>query len=176
MTVRPILRMGHPLLLETAEPVENFDTPELHTLLEEMLETMRAAGGVGLAAPQIGVSQRIIVFGMEENERYPDASPIPTTLLINPRFEPLDHEKEYDWEGCLSVPGLRGLVPRYCRIRYHGRDPRGRRVEGIAEGFHARVLQHELDHLDGILYPQRIEDMRRFGFEEELAAILHSAD
>ncbi len=172
MTTRPILRMGHPLLLETAAPVTEFDSPALYALLDEMAKIMHAANGVGLAAPQIGVSRRIILFGLDESERYPDVPPVPMTVLLNPEFEPLDSKMESGWEGCLSLPGLRGLVPRYCRIRYSGLDPKGQRIEGVAEGFHARVFQHELDHLNGILYPQRIEDMRQFGFEEELAEFL----
>ena len=172
MSSRPILRMGHPLLLETAAPVTEFGTSALRGLLEEMLETMQAAGGVGLAAPQVGVSQRIIIFGVERSERYPEVPPVPMTVLINPEFEPLGHETESGWEGCLSLPGLRGLVPRYRRIRYRGWDPHGRHVEREAEGFHARVVQHEVDHLNGILYPMRIEDLRHFGFEEELSGYL----
>ena len=168
MAVKNILRMGHPLLLETATPVKEFNTPALNMLLEEMFDTMGAENGVGLAAPQIGVSQRIIIFGLEENQRYPDIQPIPMTVLINPEIQLLDDEIESDWEGCLSVPGMRGLVPRYRQIRYRGFDQKGKKIEQEVEGFHARVVQHEIDHLNGILYPQRIKDMRMFGFEQEL--------
>ena len=161
--------MGHPLLLKTSAPVTEFGTAPLLSLLDEMLEIMQAAGGVGLAAPQIGVGQRIIIFGAEESGRYPDAPPIPVTALINPEVEPLDGGIESGWEGCLSLPGLRGLVPRYRRIRYRGLDPQGKVIEREAEGFHARVVQHETDHLDGILYPMRMDDLRNFGFEAELA-------
>jgi peptide deformylase len=160
--------MGHPLLRRVASPVEQFGTPELHRLVDDMIETMRACDGAGLAANQIGVLQRVVVFGVEHNPRYPDAEPVPFTVLINPQITPLTTEREAGWEGCLSVPGMRGLVPRYSRVRYRGRDPSGEPVEREAAGFHARVVQHECDHLDGILYPERIEDLRMFGFIEEL--------
>ncbi len=175
MAVKNVLRMGHPLLLETATPVAEFNTPALDALLDDMFDTMSVENGVGLAAPQIGVSQRIIIFGLEENQRYPEMQSIPMTVLINPEIELLTSEMESGWEGCLSVPGMRGLVPRYRQIRYRGFDQNGKKIEREAEGFHARVVQHELDHLNGILYPQRIEDMRMFGFEQELAGETDSA-
>ncbi len=162
--------MGDPKLLERAQPVHELDTPELHALVADMQETMLAENGAGLAAPQIGVPLRVVVFGYEQNPRYPDAPPVPETVLVNPVIEPLDDQREDGWEGCLSVPGLRGLVPRYTRIRYSGHDQHGQFLEREAEGFHARVVQHECDHLDGILYPQRIEDMSTLGFIEELTA------
>lgn len=168
MSVRPILRMGHPILLTPAREVTQFNTPELDALLEDMFDTMREANGAGLAAPQIGVSLRVVIFGFEDNPRYPGREPVPLTVLINPTIVPVGDERESDWEGCLSVPGMRGWVPRYQRIIYRGFDPRGEPIERDVEGFHARVVQHECDHLDGILYPRRIEDLTRFGFEEEL--------
>jgi peptide deformylase len=151
-----------------ASPVKLFDTPELHRLVDDMIETMRACDGAGLAANQIGVLQRVVVFGVEHNPRYPDAEPVPFTVLVNPQITPLTAEREAGWEGCLSVPGMRGLVPRYSRIRYRGLDPSGEPLEREVAGFHARVVQHECDHLDGILYPERIGDLRMFGFIEEL--------
>jgi peptide deformylase len=168
MAIRPVLRMGDPRLLEPSRPVERFDTPELHALIADMEETMRALNGAGLAAPQIGVGVRVVIFGVERNPRYPDAEPVPYTVLINPVLEPLGAEVEEGWEGCLSVPGMRGLVPRYRRLRYQGYDPYRRAIDRSVEGFHARVVQHECDHLDGILYPMRIADLRNFGFNEEL--------
>ncbi len=170
MAVKNILRIGHPLLLETAAPVTAFNLPELDSLVDDMFNTMERKNGVGLAAPQIGIKQRIIVFGMEEsqNQRYPDMQPIPVTVLINPEIKQADNEIITGWEGCLSIPGMRGLVPRHRRIRYRGFDQKGKKIEREAEGFHARVVQHEIDHLNGILYPQRIRDMRMFGFEQEL--------
>lgn len=170
MAVRKVLRMGDPKLLERAQPVHEFDTPELHSLIADMQETMVAESGAGLAAPQIGVQLRVVVFGYEENVRYPDAPPVPETVLVNPVIEALTDEMEDGWEGCLSVPGLRGLVPRYIHIRYSGHDQTGQFIEREAEGFHARVVQHECDHLDGILYPRRIKDMSSFGFIDELVA------
>ena len=168
MAIRPVLRMGDPRLLEPSRPVERFDTPELHTLIADMEETMRALNGAGLAAPQIGVGVRVVIFGVERNPRYPDAEPVPYTVLINPVLEPLGAEVEEGWEGCLSVPGMRGLVPRYRRLRYQGYDPYRHAIDRSVEGFHARVVQHESDHLDGVLYPMRIADLRNFGFNEEL--------
>lgn len=168
MTVRKLLRMGDPRLLEAAAPVPAFATAELAALLADLRDTMAAAGGVGLAAPQIGVGLQVVIFGFERSERYPDAEPVPYTELVNPSIEPLTDDEELGWEGCLSVPGLRGEVPRWTRIRYRGFTPAGEAVERIAEGFHARVVQHECDHLRGTLYPMRIRDMRRFGFTEEL--------
>ncbi len=169
MAIHPVLRMGHPLLNQHAEEVRNFNTLELDSLVEDMLDTMRAEDGAGLAAPQIGISQRIVVFGFDDNPRYKDAPAVPRTVLINPHIKPLDETMEEDWEGCLSVPGMRGLVPRYRRIEYSGFDASGEPLHVQAEGFHARVVQHECDHLDGILYPQRIRDFTRFGFINELA-------
>ena len=166
--IHPILRMGDPRLQRVAKPVEQFDTPELHQLIADMFETMRAAGGVGLAAPQIGVDLRVVIFGFESSDRYPDAPPVPQTVLINPVLTPLDEAIAEDWEGCLSVPGLRGFVPRYTQLRYTGFDPQGNVIDRIAENFHARVVQHECDHLDGILYPQRIRDLTKFGFNDVL--------
>jgi len=168
MAVREVLRMGHPVLRERAQPVEKFGTPELRELLEDMKETMAAKNGAGLAAPQIGVSQRVVIFGVEANPRYPDAEPVPFTVLVNPKIVILTREVEEDWEGCLSVPGMRGVVPRYTKLRYSGFDIEGQPFEREAEGFHARVVQHECDHLDGILYPQRMTDLAKFGFNEEL--------
>jgi peptide deformylase len=170
MAVRPILRMGDPRLRLVAAPVTQFATPALRELVADMLDTMRANDGAGLAAPQIGVSQRVVVFGLDVNPRYPDAEPVPLTVLINPEIELLGDERELGWEGCLSVPGMRGLVSRYRRLRYRGYDELGRPIDRIVDEFHARVVQHECDHLDGILYPQRIEDMTSFGFQDELVA------
>src|SRR5260221_764463 len=168
MPVREVLRMGHPVLRERARPVENFGTPEVRALLEEMKETMAAKNGAGLAAPQIGVGQRLVIFGVDHNPRYPDAEPVPFMLLVTPKLVMLTCEVEEDWEGCLSVPGMRGVVPRYTKLRYSGFDIEGNAFERVAEGFHARVVQHECDHLDGILSPQRMTDLSRFGFNEEL--------
>lgn len=168
MTIRPILRMGDPRLLQQALPVTEFGTPELEDLIADMFATMAAAGGVGLAAPQIGVGLQLVIFGFEQSERYPDAPPVPQTILLNPVITPLDDELEEGWEGCLSVPGLRGMVPRYRRIRYQGCDAQGAVIDREAEGFHARVVQHECDHLQGILYPVRVRDFRRFGFTDVL--------
>ena len=168
MPVREVLRMGHPVLRERAKPVEQFGTPELRALLEDMKETMAFKNGAGLAAPQIGVGQRVVIFGVEHNPRYPEAEPVPFTVLVNPKIVMLSREIEEDWEGCLSVPGMRGVVPRYTKLRYSGFDIEGNPIDRVAEGFHARVVQHECDHLDGILYPQRMTDLTRFGFNEEL--------
>ena len=169
MTVHTILKMGDPRLLRVAQPVTAFDTPELHRLVMDMVDTMAAANGAGLAAPQIGVDLQVVVFGTgAPNPRYPDAPPVPRTVLINPVITPLDAEQADDWEGCLSVPGLRGMVPRWQRIRYQGVDLAGRPIEREAEGFHARVVQHECDHLQGVLYPMRVRDFTRFGFTEVL--------
>jgi peptide deformylase len=166
--IREILRMGDPRLLEKARPVETFGTPELRQLAADMLDTMRAADGAGLAAPQIGVGLRVVIFGLESNPRYPQAEPVPFTILVNPALTPLSDELEEGWEGCLSVPGLRGLVPRFARLAYRGFDLDGAPVEREAAGFHARVVQHECDHLDGILYPMRIRDFTRFGYTDVL--------
>jgi peptide deformylase len=168
MPVRPILKMGDARLLRIARPVETFDTPELHALVADLRETMAAADGAGIAAPQIGVDLAVVIFGFERNERYPDAPPVPQTVLVNPRIDVLDATEEEGWEGCLSVPGLRGIVPRARRIRYAGFDERGTPIERVAEGFHARVVQHECDHLFGTLYPMRVRDFTRFGYTEIL--------
>ena len=168
MAVHEILKMGDPRLLRTAKPVTVFDTPELHTLVADMFETMAAAFGAGLAAPQIGVDLQLVIFGFDHVERYPDAPPVPNTVLLNPLVVPLDAVLEEGWEGCLSVPGLRGRVPRFARVRYTGVDLQGRPIDREADGFHARVVQHECDHLDGILYPMRIRDFTRFGYTEVL--------
>lgn len=168
MTVRAILRMGDPILTQLAAPVLRFDTPELRQLLDDMFDTMHAADGVGLAAPQIGVGLQVVIFGFETSERYPDAESVPQTVLINPVITPLGAEEELGWEGCLSVPGLRGEVPRHGRIRYQGFDPFGQAIDRTVSGFHARVVQHECDHLIGRLYPSRIRDFSRFGFTDVL--------
>jgi len=165
--IREILRMGDPRLLERSQEVERFDTVELAELLADMRETMNAADGAGLAAPQIGVPLRVVIFGIEHNPRYPDAEAVPYTELINPVLTPLGEEEEEGWEGCLSVPGFRGVVPRFVRLRYEGFDPQGKRIAREVDDFHARVVQHECDHLDGILYPQRMRDMTKFIFESE---------
>ncbi len=165
MAIRPILKMGDARLLSRAEPVEAFDTPELHALIVDLRDTMASRSGAGLAAPQIGVSLQVVVFGSGEiNPRYPDAEPVPQTVLINPTITPLDVTMEDGWEGCLSLPGMRGLVPRYSRIRYQGFDPHGQHVDRTVDGFHARLVQHECDHLWGFLYPMRMKDMSCFGF------------
>jgi len=168
MTVREILKMGDPRLLRVAQPVRAFGTPEMKALIADMFETMAAANGAGLAAPQIGVDLQLVIFGYTHNVRYPDAPPMPATVLINPVITPLDDEVVNGWEGCLSVPGLRGLVPRQARIRYSGFDPEGKRIEREADGFHARVVQHECDHLIGRLYPTRMTDLTQFGYTSVL--------
>jgi peptide deformylase len=168
MSVRDVLRMGHPVLRERSKPVEKFATPELRALLQDMKDTMASKNGAGLAAPQIGVGQRVVIFGVDKSPRYPDAEEVPFTVLVNPKLVLLTREVEEGWEGCLSVPGMRGLVPRYTRLQYSGFDVEGNPIERVAEGFHARVVQHECDHLDGILYPQRMTDLAKFGFNEEL--------
>ena len=160
--------MGDPRLLQASRQVETLDTRELHELIQDMKDTMQALNGAGLAAPQIGVDLQVVIFGVDANPRYPDAEPVPHTVLVNPQLEPLGEELEEGWEGCLSVPGMRGLVPRYKRLRYRGVDPFGRAIDRTVDDFHARVVQHEVDHLLGILYPMRIEDLRNFGFNEEL--------
>lgn len=176
MTVREILRMGDPRLLRQAAPVEAFDTPELHALIADMFETMRAANGAGLAAPQIGVDLQVVIFGFKQNPRYPEASAVPETVLINPVLKPLADELEEGWEGCLSVPGMRGVVPRWTRLHYTGADQYGNPISREADGFHARVVQHECDHLAGILYPMRIKDFSRFGFTDILFPDLDPTD
>jgi len=166
--IHPILKMGDARLLRVAKPVEAFGTRELDTLISDMFETMHVAGGVGLAAPQIGVDLQIAIFGFDTSDRYPDAPPVPRTVLLNPTITPLSDDKEEGWEGCLSVPGMRGIVERHAKIRYTGFDPAGMPIDRVAEGFHARVVQHECDHLIGVLYPMRITDFTRFGFTEVL--------
>jgi len=176
MAIRNVLRMGDARLLQRAGPVSDFDTPQLRELLADMRDTMQALNGAGLAAPQIGVALRVVIFGVQplrqaqdrRNARYPDAETVPDTVLINPVITPLDEAMEEGWEGCLSVPGLRGLVPRHAHIRYQGRDEYGALIDRSVSGFHARVVQHECDHLDGILYPMRIRDMTQFGYTVEL--------
>jgi len=168
MTVRRVLKMGNPLLFKVAEPVQDFDSPELHALIGDMFDTMAALNGAGLAAPQIGISRRVVIFGIEDNPRYPNVEPVPTTVLINPVIEFLTKETDEGWEGCLSVPGMRGLVSRYTWLSYSGFDQHGKPLTREAHGFHARVVQHECDHLDGILYPMRLKDMRLFGYEDTL--------
>jgi peptide deformylase len=168
MAIKPVLRMGDARLLRHAENVRVFDTPELYALLSDMRETMQALSGVGLAAPQIGVNLRVVVFEVQHNPRYPDAEAVPGTVLINPVITPLNEAVDEDWEGCLSLPGLRGKVPRYLRVRYQGQDEHGALIDRTVSGFHARLVQHECDHLDGILYPMRMQDMTQFGFTEEL--------
>ncbi|WP_076591055.1 peptide deformylase [Herminiimonas arsenitoxidans] len=168
MTVREILKMGDPRLLRVAEPVKEFGTPELDALIADMFDTMHAANGAGLAAPQIGVNLRLVIYGFKQNTRYPDAPPVPETVLINPKLRPLSAEMDEAWEGCLSVPGLRGVVPRFTALHYEGFDQYGNVISRDADGFHARVVQHECDHLDGILYPMRITDLSQFGYVDVL--------
>ncbi|MFZ0008052.1 MAG: peptide deformylase [Steroidobacteraceae bacterium] len=168
MAVRPVLKMGEPLLRAVAAPVTRFDD-ELVSLVADMDETMRHLSGAGIAAPQIGVSLRVVIFELKDNPRYPHLTPVPYTVLVNPQLTPLGPEEDEGWEGCLSVPGMRGLVPRFRRLRYQGFDLKGTALDRTVEGFHARVVQHEVDHLDGILFPQRVRDLRNFGFEDALA-------
>ena len=167
MAVRPVLKMGEPLLRQVAAAVQRFDA-DLTALVADMNDTMRALHGAGLAAPQIGVSVRVVIFEVTSNPRYPEVAPIPYTVLVNPELAPIGESQEEGWEGCLSVPGLRGLVPRHQKLRYRGFDIEGTPIDRTVEGFHARVVQHEVDHLDGILYPQRVRDLRNFGFEDAL--------
>jgi peptide deformylase len=168
MAIRDVLKMGDPRLLEPARPVEDFASIELAQLIVDMHDTMRALDGAGLAAPQIGVGLQVVIFEVSANPRYPDAESVPYTVLINPRLTPLSDEVEEGWEGCLSVPGMRGLVPRHTRLRYQGLDPAGQPIDRSVSDFHARVVQHEVDHLHGILYPMRIRDLRDFGFTDTL--------
>ena len=168
MTIRTVLRMGEPLLLEKAQPITAFNTPELHALILDMQDTMSAMDGAGIAAPQIGVSLQVVIFGVGSNPRYPDAEQVPYTVLINPTLTPIGDEIEEGWEGCLSVPGLRGIVPRYTRLHYTGFDQFGKAIDRLVSGFHARVVQHECDHLMGILYPMRITDLTKFGYTDVL--------
>lgn len=166
--IKPVLRMGDPRLIETSAPVTVFDTSDLHALIQDMDDTMRAKNGAGIAAPQIGVGLQVVIFGVGFNPRYPDAEEVPYTVLINPVLEVIGDETEEGWEGCLSVPGMRGIVPRHARLRYQGFDQYANPIDRAVSGFHARVVQHETDHLLGILYPMRIRDLRNFGFNEEL--------
>ncbi|MDP8986500.1 MAG: peptide deformylase [Pseudomonadota bacterium] len=168
MAIREVLKMGDPRLLAVAKPVEDLSTAELDHLLQDMRDTMEDLNGAGLAAPQIGVGLRVVIFGMEHNPRYPEVDAVPYTVLINPVLTPLGDDMEDGWEGCLSVPGMRGVVPRYRKLRYTGVDAHGQAIDRSVDGFHARVVQHEVDHLDGILYPRRIRDLTQFGFSEAL--------
>jgi len=168
--------MGDPVLLEVAKPVVEFDTPGLHALIRDMEDTMQHMNGAGIAAPQIGVSLRVVIFGVGSNPRYPDAEQVPYTVLINPVLNPVKDEMEDGWEGCLSVPGMRGVVPRYTRLHYTGFDQYGKPIDRLVSGFHARVVQHECDHLDGILYPMRIRDLAQFGFTDVLFPDMEIAD
>ncbi|MBI1421898.1 MAG: peptide deformylase [Gammaproteobacteria bacterium] len=168
MSVKEVLKMGHPILGEKSRAVTEFGSPALASLIEDMLDTMHALNGAGLAAPQIGVSLRVVIFAVESNPRYPHVEPIPQTILINPEIIPLSDAQESGWEGCLSIPGMRGWVPRYAHVRYSGYTQTGEFFEREVRGFHARVVQHEVDHLDGVLYPLRMPDLTRFGFEQEL--------
>lgn len=168
MAIKPILKMGDSRLLQVAERVGKFDTPEFHTLIQDMQDTMEAVSGVGLAAPQIGVDLQVVIFGVEKNSRYPHVEEVPYTVLVNPVFKPLTQRMEEDWEGCLSVPGMRGMVPRFAQICYQGFDQYGKSIDRSVEGFHSRVVQHECDHLQGILYPMRITNFRMFGYTEVL--------
>jgi peptide deformylase len=176
MSVRDILKMGDPRLLRQAEPVGQFGTAELDALIEDMFETMHAVNGAGLAAPQIGVNLQLVIFGFRQNPRYPEAPPVPETVLINPVLTPLSEETEEGWEGCLSVPGLRGMVPRWTSLHYRGMDQFGNEISREVDGFHARVVQHECDHLAGILYPMRITDFSRFGYTDILFPGLEAND
>jgi len=168
MAIKPVLRMGEPLLFAQAKPVTAFDTPELHALIQDMQDTMESMNGAGIAAPQIDVSLRVVIFGVGSNPRYPDAEQVPYTVLINPVLTPVGEEMEDGWEGCLSVPGMRGVVPRFTRLHYTGFDQFGQTIDRLVSGFHARVVQHECDHLDGILYPMRIQDLTNFGYTDVL--------
>ncbi|HEY0269179.1 MAG TPA: peptide deformylase [Methyloradius sp.] len=176
MAIKTVLRMGDPILLQKALPVEAFDTPELHALIQDMEDTMAHMDGAGIAAPQIGVSLRVVIFGVGKNPRYPDAEQVPYTVLINPVLSQVDNEMEEGWEGCLSVPGMRGVVPRFANLHYTGFDQYGNPIDRTVSGFHARVVQHECDHLDGILYPMRIQDLRTFGFTDVLFPDMDIAD
>ena len=168
MAIRAVLRMGDPRLLEIAAPVVDFDAQELHELLQDMRDTMVAYKGIGLAAPQIGVGLQVVIFGVDASPRYPDAEPVPFTVLINPLLTQSEDVQEEGWEGCLSIPGMRGLVPRYKQLRYEGFDQFGKKIDRVASGFHARVVQHECDHLRGVLYPMQVRDMRQFGFVDAM--------
>ncbi|MET3116403.1 peptide deformylase [Undibacterium sp. GrIS 1.8] len=174
--IHPILKMGDSRLLRKAEPVKQFNTEELNSLVKDMFETMVAANGAGLAAPQIGVNLQLVIFGFKDNPRYPDAPRVPETVLLNPVLTPLSDETDDAWEGCLSVPGMRGLVPRWSKLRYEGFDQFGNPISREVDGFHARVVQHECDHLDGVLYPTRIKDLTKFGFTEVLFPDMDQGD
>ena len=176
MAIREVLKMGDPRLLAVSLAVRDFGTPALAALLQDMRDTMRDLNGAGLAAPQIGVNLRVVIFGVDSNPRYPDADPVPYTVLINPELTPLGGAQDEAWEGCLSVPGMRGLVPRYRDLRYTGFDADGAPIDRTVKDFHARVVQHEVDHLDGILYPRRIRDLTQFGFTETLFPAADIAD
>lgn len=176
MAIRPVLKMGDPRLFEPAQPVREFGSVALDNLIQDMQETMAALDGAGLAAPQIGVGLQVVIFGVQRNPRYPDVGEVPYTVLVNPVLSPMHPEMEEGWEGCLSVPGMRGLVPRYRELRYQGFDPQGAPIDRIASGFHARVVQHEVDHLNGILYPMRVRDLRHFGYTEVLFPDLPDGD
>ena len=168
MAIKTVLRMGDPILLQQAQPVEQFNTPELHALIQDMQDTMEHMIGAGIAAPQIGVSLQVVIFGVGSNPRYPDAEQVPYTVLINPVLTPIQDEMEDGWEGCLSVPGMRGIVPRHTRLHYTGFDQYGNPIDRLVSGFHARVVQHECDHLIGVLYPMRIKNLKDFGFTDVL--------
>ena len=168
MATREILKMGHPTLLEVAKPLEKFNTSELDSIIEDMIDTMKENDGAGLAAPQIGLGMQLVIFGFDSNERYPEADQVPFTVLINPVITPIGDEEEDGWEGCLSVPGLMGVVPRFKKIRYQGKDQHGNEIDREVDGFHARVVQHECDHLIGKLYPMRIRDFSQFGYLDTL--------
>ena len=168
MAIKEILKMGDPRLLEKSEPLKDLNAVDLDQLIQDMIDTMEANDGAGLAAPQIGINIQLVIFGFKKNDRYPDAEEVPFTVLINPKITPIGDEIEDGWEGCLSVPGLRGVVPRYKKISYQGIDQYGKKIERKVDGFHSRVVQHECDHLFGILYPMRIKDFTKFGFHEVL--------
>jgi len=168
MTILNVLKMGHEILNHQSKPVINFNDPMLVNIIQNMIDTMNANGGVGIAAPQVGYDLRIVIFGFDKNPRYPDEKPVPLTILLNPEIKTLSDELEDGWEGCLSVPGLRGLVPRHKFISYSGYDHMGKKIQRDVDGFHARVVQHELDHLNGILYPEKIKDLKYFGFEDSI--------
>ncbi len=174
--IYPILKMGDPRLLKVSDPIQDFDTPALHQLIADMFETMQHANGAGLAAPQIGINLQLVIFGFKKNPRYPDAPNVPETVLINPTLTPLSIDTDEAWEGCLSVPGMRGLVPRWSRLRYEGFDQFGNKIDREVDSFHARVVQHETDHLHGILYPMRIKDLTKFGYTEVLFPELDPSD
>lgn len=176
MAIKTTLKMGEPLLLQQAAPIAEFDTPELHSLINDLRDTMTALNGAGLAAPQIGVSLQVVIFSVGNNPRYPDAEAVPETVLINPQLTALDEAQDEAWEGCLSVPGMRGMVPRYTHLRYQGFDQYGNAIDRTVTGFHARVVQHEVDHLWGVLYPMRIKDMRNFGYTDVLFPGMVAAD